>query len=79
MNAALLAVNQADADDYQRIYPDTADAKVFMVDEPRKMEGYRVHAVHATHEARHHEGYEEAWWTMHVNRTHTTRLAPRIL
>jgi hypothetical protein len=79
MNVALFAIDQGDADNYKRVYPDIADAKVFIVDDPSRMEGYRVHAAHATPRARDHERYEEAWWTMFYNYQHTSRLAPRVI
>jgi hypothetical protein len=76
---ALLAVSPKDAEKYKRIFPDIADAKVFYVDDPSRMQGYRCTAAYATPLARFHKGYEKAWYTMHNNYTLCNVGAPRVL
>jgi hypothetical protein len=76
---ALLATTPKDAEKYQRTFPDLADAKVFYVDDPSRMEGCRLHEAYATPLARYHDGYDKAWWTLYNAYTLCTGKAPRIL
>jgi len=79
MRDTLLAVSEADANNYMGIYPDLLGARVFIVSQPERMQGARVQAVYATPEARHHAGYEEAYRTMLNSYLLCTKKAPRIL
>lgn len=79
MRPALIAADELDAAEYKRIYPDIEDAKVFMVQGARRMEGFRPSAVYATPKARYHEDFEEAFHIMRNNFVLCNRTAPRIL
>lgn len=79
LSVALIAADQDDADRYQSIYPDIADAKVFFVAQYRRMEGARVSAVHATPRARMHRDYSMAYLIMRLNYVLCNDKAPRVL